>query len=117
MPITSSGERSAEIAWKKGARVVTLPTVPFGVNTGQPGALRRIDCLVLGNAPHLPPDARVDDLVRGHVAVPDTLPRRLKRVVPKALAFGQSGLGALLPVDIDELDDDIERTVGGFAAQ
>jgi creatinine amidohydrolase len=28
-------ERSAEIAWKKGAKVVVLPTVPFGVNTGQ----------------------------------------------------------------------------------
>src|SRR5207253_4390722 len=28
-------ERAAELAWKKGAKVVTLPTVPFGVNTGQ----------------------------------------------------------------------------------
>jgi len=28
-------KRSAEIAWKKGAKVVVLPTVPFGVNTGQ----------------------------------------------------------------------------------
>jgi creatinine amidohydrolase len=28
-------ERAAEIAWKKGAKVVVLPTVPFGVNTGQ----------------------------------------------------------------------------------
>src|SRR5688500_14426136 len=28
-------ERSAEIAWKKGAKVIVLPTVPFGVNTGQ----------------------------------------------------------------------------------
>ncbi len=28
-------ERSAEIAWKQGAKVVVLPTVPFGVNTGQ----------------------------------------------------------------------------------
>ncbi len=26
---------SARIAWEKGARVVVLPTVPFGVNTGQ----------------------------------------------------------------------------------
>jgi len=32
---TALAERSAEIAWKKGAKVVTLPTVPFGVNTGQ----------------------------------------------------------------------------------
>lgn len=32
---TAIAERSAEIAWKKGAKVVTLPTVPFGVNTGQ----------------------------------------------------------------------------------
>jgi len=31
----SIAERSAEIAWKKGAKVVVLPTVPFGVNTGQ----------------------------------------------------------------------------------
>jgi creatinine amidohydrolase len=31
----SLAERAAEIAWKKGARVVVLPTVPFGVNTGQ----------------------------------------------------------------------------------
>jgi len=28
-------ERAAEIAWQKGAKVVVLPTVPFGVNTGQ----------------------------------------------------------------------------------
>jgi creatinine amidohydrolase len=28
-------EKSAEVAWKKGAKVVVLPTVPFGVNTGQ----------------------------------------------------------------------------------
>ena len=28
-------ERAAEIAWKRGAKVVALPTVPFGVNTGQ----------------------------------------------------------------------------------
>ena len=27
--------RSAELAWQRGARVVVLPTVPFGVNTGQ----------------------------------------------------------------------------------
>ncbi len=28
-------KRAAEIAWKQGAKVVVLPTVPFGVNTGQ----------------------------------------------------------------------------------
>src|SRR6266513_5935609 len=28
-------ERAAEIAWKQGAKVVVLPTVPFGVNAGQ----------------------------------------------------------------------------------
>jgi creatinine amidohydrolase len=27
--------KSAEVAWKKGARPVILPTIPFGVNTGQ----------------------------------------------------------------------------------
>ncbi|MDZ7613845.1 MAG: creatininase family protein [Flavobacteriaceae bacterium] len=26
---------SAEIAWKKGAKIIVLPTIPFGVNTGQ----------------------------------------------------------------------------------
>jgi creatinine amidohydrolase len=26
---------SARIAWEAGARVIVLPTVPFGVNTGQ----------------------------------------------------------------------------------
>ena len=31
----SIAERAAEIAWNQGARVVVLPTVPFGVNTGQ----------------------------------------------------------------------------------
>jgi len=31
----SIAERAAEIAWKQGAKVVALPTVPFGVNTGQ----------------------------------------------------------------------------------
>jgi creatinine amidohydrolase len=28
-------ERSAEIAWNAGVKVIALPTVPFGVNTGQ----------------------------------------------------------------------------------
>src|SRR3981081_3616411 len=28
-------EQAAEIAWKQGAKVIVLPTVPFGVNTGQ----------------------------------------------------------------------------------
>ena len=28
-------EGAAEIAWKQGAKVIVLPTVPFGVNTGQ----------------------------------------------------------------------------------
>ncbi len=28
-------ERAAEFAWQNGAKVVALPTVPFGVNTGQ----------------------------------------------------------------------------------
>lgn len=28
-------ERSAAFAWEKGAKVVILPTIPFGVNTGQ----------------------------------------------------------------------------------
>jgi creatinine amidohydrolase len=26
---------SARIAWEKGAKVIVLPTIPFGVNTGQ----------------------------------------------------------------------------------
>jgi creatinine amidohydrolase len=32
---TAVAERAAEIAWRKGAKVIVLPTVPFGVNTGQ----------------------------------------------------------------------------------
>ena len=32
---TVIAEGAAEFAWKKGAKVVALPTVPFGVNTGQ----------------------------------------------------------------------------------
>lgn len=27
---------SARLAWEKGAKVIVLPTIPFGVNTGQP---------------------------------------------------------------------------------
>ena len=27
---------SARIAWEKGAKIIVLPTIPFGVNTGQP---------------------------------------------------------------------------------
>ncbi|MFL5544497.1 MAG: creatininase family protein [Gemmatimonadaceae bacterium] len=34
-PTAVIAERAAEIAWKKGAKVVVLPTIPFGVNTGQ----------------------------------------------------------------------------------
>lgn len=29
----------ARIAWEKGARIIVLPTIPFGVNTGQPDIL------------------------------------------------------------------------------
>jgi creatinine amidohydrolase len=32
---TAIAERAADIAWRQGAKVVVLPTVPFGVNTGQ----------------------------------------------------------------------------------
>ncbi len=32
---TSIAEESARIAWEKGAKVIVLPTIPFGVNTGQ----------------------------------------------------------------------------------
>jgi creatinine amidohydrolase len=32
---TAVAARAAEIAWNAGAKVVVLPTVPFGVNTGQ----------------------------------------------------------------------------------
>ena len=32
---TSIAEESAKIAWKRGQRSWVLPTIPFGVNTGQ----------------------------------------------------------------------------------
>jgi len=32
---TSLAEESARMAWEKGAKVIVLPTIPFGVNTGQ----------------------------------------------------------------------------------
>ncbi|WP_350285188.1 creatininase family protein [uncultured Croceitalea sp.] len=32
---TAIAEESARIAWEQGAKVIVLPTVPFGVNTGQ----------------------------------------------------------------------------------
>lgn len=32
---TAIAEKAAEIAWQRGAKVIALPTVPFGVNTGQ----------------------------------------------------------------------------------
>ena len=32
---------AAEIAWSEGARVIVLPTIPFGVNTGQSDYLPR----------------------------------------------------------------------------
>ena len=32
---TSIAEESARIAWEQGSKVVVLPTIPFGVNTGQ----------------------------------------------------------------------------------
>lgn len=31
----SIAAKSAEYAWKKGAKIIVLPTIPFGVNTGQ----------------------------------------------------------------------------------
>jgi len=32
---TAFAEEAARIAWQKGAKVIVLPTIPFGVNTGQ----------------------------------------------------------------------------------
>ncbi len=32
---TAFAEESARLAWEQGAKVVVLPTIPFGVNTGQ----------------------------------------------------------------------------------
>tara|TARA_R110002073_G_scaffold14998_1_gene60079 strand:+ start:302 stop:1165 length:864 start_codon:yes stop_codon:yes gene_type:complete len=32
---TAIAEKAGEIAWGKGAKVMVLPTIPFGVNTGQ----------------------------------------------------------------------------------
>ena len=32
---TSIAEESARIAWEQGSKVIVLPTIPFGVNTGQ----------------------------------------------------------------------------------
>jgi creatinine amidohydrolase len=32
---TAIAEESGRIAWEKGAKVIILPTIPFGVNTGQ----------------------------------------------------------------------------------
>lgn len=34
--VDAVAEMSAKIAWKLGAKVLVFPTVPFGVNTGQP---------------------------------------------------------------------------------
>src|SRR5712671_1519714 len=34
-PTEAIAERAAEIAWNQGAKVVVLPILPFGVNTGQ----------------------------------------------------------------------------------
>lgn len=33
---TAIAEEAGRIAWEKGAKVIILPTIPFGVNTGQP---------------------------------------------------------------------------------
>ena len=32
---TAIGEEAGRIAWEQGARVIVLPTIPYGVNTGQ----------------------------------------------------------------------------------
>jgi creatinine amidohydrolase len=37
------GEAAAEIAWSRGAKVVVLPSIPFGVNTGQTDVLLDIN--------------------------------------------------------------------------
>lgn len=34
---------AARIAWEKGAKIIVLPTIPFGVNTGQPDILLDIN--------------------------------------------------------------------------
>ena len=39
----SIAAESAKIAWEKGAKVIVLPTIPFGVNTGQADILLDIN--------------------------------------------------------------------------
>lgn len=34
---------AARVAWEKGAKIIVLPTIPFGVNTGQPDILLDIN--------------------------------------------------------------------------
>ncbi len=35
LQVTAVAEESARIAWEHGAKVIVLPTIPFGINTGQ----------------------------------------------------------------------------------
>ena len=49
--------------------------------------------------------------------VPDPLPGRFQREIPASLGVGERGLGALLAVDVDDLQDDVERVARVVAAQ
>ncbi len=87
------------------------------MQAGEPFVLRRINVFVVGNAAHAPPHPRIEHVVAAHVVIPHALPRRFQRMVPATLARRQRSLGALLPVDIDDLDDDINGPTGGIRAQ
>ena len=77
----------------------------------------RVDLLVGVDAAHDLPHARVERGLGVEVVVPDPLPGAFQGEVPAALAFGERGLGALLPVDIDRLDDRVVQVAGVLVAQ
>ena len=75
----------------------------------QPQFGGRVDLLVGTHAAHHPPHARIERGLGVEVVVPDALPGALQGEVPAVLAFGKRRFGALLPVDVDRLDDGVLR--------
>ena len=84
------------------------------VDPREPTLLRVVVGSFRIDAAHDLPHPRMKRRARPKVVVPHPLSGTLEREVPAAFGLGDRCVGLLLPVDIDDLDDQVERRCGVF---
>jgi hypothetical protein len=82
----------------------------LGVNGGQPPVRARINFLGGIHPAHRPPRVAVERALIRQIVVPDALSGAFEGTIPPALALGKCCLGALLKIDINDLDGEIKSS-------